>query len=64
MNKWNKKSELTSPIGFWLCIGCAVGVSLGLVVGNSVLGIGLGITAGALVGVLQQKRQKSMDADH
>lgn len=63
MTKWNKKSELTSPIGFWLCIGCAVGVSLGFVVGNSVLGIGLGITAGALVGVLQQKRQKSLNAD-
>ncbi len=64
MNKWNKKSELTNPIGFWLCIGIAAGAPLGFVVGNFVLSIGLGVTVGALVGVLQQKRQKRMNADH
>ncbi|MDF3123680.1 hypothetical protein [Rheinheimera sp. 1928-s] len=63
MSRWKNKPELANPIGFWLCIGLAIGSGLGVAMGHFVLGIGAGILTGAVIGYLQKKKQHKAETD-
>ncbi|MBU1621372.1 MAG: hypothetical protein KJ556_12515 [Gammaproteobacteria bacterium] len=61
MSTWKNKTELANPIGFWLCIGLAIGSGLGVAVGHFALGIAAGILTGAVIGYLQKQHKAETD---
>ncbi|WP_040555254.1 hypothetical protein [Rheinheimera sp. A13L] len=63
MSTWKNKTELANPIGFWLCIGPAIGSGLGVAVGHLALGIAAGILTGAVIGYLQKHKQYKAKTD-
>jgi len=48
----------TQPPGFWIAIGVSVGAGFGVAINNIALGVGLGVAFGALIGFLQQRKNK------